>query len=254
MISTAISKQQQPLPCPTIIVDQYSDRALISELQISFAHMTGREVPVKAFPFLNASDLYCVYAPLDQPTWRHVTEDRFNQLRQMILRAKGLLWVTRGAAMQSPDAAMSAGVARSVRSENAGINFIMLDLDGKIQSPNVHIIETIKTLYCHHFQSQGLHTCTDSEYLERDGILQIQRAVLNDEMDNFVLRETKPPSVQPQRFEQDERHLKLKLATPGRLDSLYFANDESLECEIGKDEVEIEVKSAGVSGRLVYSF
>lgn len=254
MISTAVSRQQLPLPCPTIIVDQYSDRSLVSELQSSFANLTGQEVPVKAFPFLNASDLYCVYVPLDHPTWRHVSEDRFNHLRQMILRAKGLLWVTRGAAMQSPDAAMSTGVARAVRSENAGINLITLDLDGKTESPNAHMIETIQNLYRHHFQSQGFPTSTDSEYLERDGVLQIQRAVLNHEKDEFVIRETKGATSQPQRFVQEERLLKLKLGTPGRLDSLYFADDESLRCDIGENQVEIEIKSAGVSCRIAHSF
>ena len=250
MISTAVTNNKLPLLSPTIIVDQYSDKALISELQRSLARLTGREVPVKAFPFLNASDLYCVYVPLGHPTWRHVTEDRFKQLRQMILKAKGILWVTKGAAIQNPDAAMSIGVARVVRSENAGVNIVTLDLDVTLQSPNAHIIETIENLYRHHFQSQGLRTDTESEYRERDGVLQIQRAVLDNERDNFVLQETRGAVPQPEKFAPDERHLKLKLGNPGRLDSLYFTDDDSLRRDIGEDEVEIEVKAAGVSAHV----
>ncbi len=252
MISTAITKQQLPLPCPTIIVDQYSDKALISELQSSFADLTGQEVSVKAFPFINTSDIYCVYAPLDHPTWRHVTEERFNQLRHMIIRAKGVLWVTRGALMQNPDAAMSIGVARVARSENAGVKFVLLDLDGKFQSSNTRIVDTVKTLYRHCFQSQGLHADMDSEYLERDGLLLIQRAVLDDERDNFVLTETKGARPQAQRFVQDDRQLKLKLGSPGRLDSLYFVDDDSLSGVLGEDQVEIEVKAAGVSSIIAF--
>ena len=250
MISTATLKQSNPLPSPTIIVDQYSDKALIRELQSSFADLTGQEVAVKAFPFLSATDLYCVYAPLEHPTWKQASEDQFNQLRLMIFRAKGVLWVTRGAAMQNPDAAMSTGVARVVRSENAGINFVMLDLDGKARSSNAQMTEKITTLYRHQFQSQSLRTGTDSEYLERDGVLHIQRAIRDEGRDNFVSRETRGAKPQPQLFVQDERLLKLKLGSPGRLDSLYFADDDSLQGDIGDDEVEIEVKAAGVSGNL----
>ena len=253
MISTATSKQSMPLPSPTIIIDQYSDKALIRELQSSFADLTGQDVAVKAFPFLSATDVYCVYAPLEHPTWKLASEDHFNQLRQMILRAKGVLWVTKGAAMQNPDAAMSTGVARVVRSENAGINFVMLDLDGNVRSSNAQMTETITALYRHHFRPQSLRTTADSDYLERDGVLQIQRAILDMERDSFVRRETGGALPQPQFFMQDERLLKLKLGSPGRLDTLYFADDESLQCDIGDDQVEIEVKAAGVSGNFASS-
>ena len=248
MISTATSKQSMPLPNPTIIVDQYSDKALIRELQSSFAKLTGQDVAVKAFPFLSATDLYCVYAPLEHPTWKLASEDQFNQLRQMILRAKGVLWVTKGAAIQNPDAAMNMGVARVVRSENAGINFAMLDLDGRGRSSNAQMTEKITTLYRHLFQPQSHCTGTDSEYLERDGVLHIQRAILDEGRDTFVRRETRGAKPQPLLFVQDERLLKLKLGSPGHLDSLYFADDESLQRDIGDDQVEIEVKAAGVSG------
>lgn len=250
MISTATFQQSMPLPSPTIIVDQYSDKALIRELQSSFAELTGQDIAVKAFPFLSATDLYCVYAPLEHPTWRQASEDQFNQLRQMILRAKGVLWVTKGAAMQNPDTAMSTGVARVVRSENAGINFVMLDLDGKARSSNAQMTAKITTLYRHQFQFQSLCTGIDSEYLERDGVLHIQRAILDEGRDSFVRRETRGAKPQPQLFVQDERLLKLKLETPGRLDSLYFTDDDGLQCDIGDDQVEIEIKAAGVSGSL----
>ena len=248
MISTATFKRSMRLPSPTLIVDQYSDKALIRELQSSFVDLTGQDIAVKAFQFLSATDLYCVYAPLEHPTWRAASEDQFNQLRQMILRAKGVLWVTKGAAIQNPDAAMSTGVARVVRSENAGINFAMLDLDGRARSSNGQIIEQITTLYRHQFQPQSLRTGSDSEYLERNGVLHIQRAILNEGRDDFVRQETRGAKPQPQLFVQDERLLKLKLGSPGRLDSLYFADDESLQYDIGDDQVEIEVKAAGVSG------
>ena len=250
MISTATSKQSMPLPNPTIIVDQYSDKALIRELQSSFANLTGQDVAVKAFPFLSATDLYCVYAPLEHPTWKLASGDQFNQLRQMILRAKGVLWVTKGAAIQNPDAAMSTGVARVVRSENAGINFTVLDLDGRARSSNAQVAENITALYRCQFHPQSLRTGTDSEYLERDGVLHIQRAVLDEGRDHFVRRETRGAKPQPQLFVQDERLLKLKLGSPGRLDSLYFADDDSLHCDIDDDQVEIEVKAAGVSDNL----
>ena len=248
MISTATFPQSMSLPIPTIIVDQYSDKALIRELQSSLANLTGQDVAVKAFPLLSATDLYCVYAPLEHPTWKHPSKDQFNQLRQMILRAKGFLWVTKGAATQNPDAAMSTGVARVVRSENAGINFVMLDLDGKARSSKAQIVEKITALYRYQFQPQNLRTGRDSEYLERDGILHIQRAILDQGRDNVVRRETRGAKPQPQSFVQDERLLKLKLGSPGRLDSLHFADDESLRCDIGDDQVEIQVKAAGVSG------
>ena len=253
MISTATYKQSMPLPSPTIIVDQYSDMALIRKLQSSFSDLTGQDVPVKAFPFLNTTDLYCVYAPLEHPTWKQVSEARFNQLRQMIVRAKGVLWVTKGASMQNPDAAMSTGVARVVRSENAGIKFVMLDLDGKARSSNAQMTEKITSLYRHQFHSQSFHTGTDSEYLEREGILHIQRAILDEARDNFVRQETRGAKPQPQLFVQLERLLKLKLGSPGRLDSIFFADDESLQCDIGDDQVEIEIKAAGVSGTLAFS-
>ena len=142
---------------------------------------------------------------------------------------------------------MSTGVDRVVRSENAGINFITLDLYENAQSSTAESITAIQTLYHHCFQRQGLQTGTDSDFLLRDRLLQIPRAVMHTEKDDFVLRETRGVIPKVQQFGLGDRHLKAKLGTPGCLDSLYFAEDDSPASEIGEHEVEVEVKATGVS-------
>ncbi|KAK8859176.1 lovastatin nonaketide synthase [Apiospora arundinis] len=60
-----------------------------------------------------------------------ITKEEFEVIQSATSQAKTLLWATGGALLrgQTPEAAMVAGLLRSVRSENAAINAVTLDFD-----------------------------------------------------------------------------------------------------------------------------
>ncbi len=83
--------------------------------------------------------------------------------------------------------------------------------------------------------------------MEKNGVLQIPRIVTNERKDKYILRETNPPVPEPRPFVQPGRPLELRVGQIGQLNSIFFQDDLSLECELGSDEVEISIKSTGMN-------
>ena len=142
---------------------------------------------------------------------------------------------------------MATGFARCLRTENAGLRFITLDLDGKSKLSDDQVGDTISRVFEMTFGSDALGSSTDTEFWETSGVLQIPRAVENKRKDEFVVRETNPPVPEPQVFDQQGRPLELRVGQVGQLDSIFFQDDLSLQGALGSDEVEISIKSTGMN-------
>ena len=142
---------------------------------------------------------------------------------------------------------MVTGLARSLRKEDAGLRLVTLDLDEKTRLPNDQVSDTILRVFKHTFGSDSPVSLADTEFLEVDGVLQIPRIVGNKRKDEYLVRETHSPVPEPQPFVQQGRPLELKVGQVGQLNSIFFQDDLSLKCELGSDEIEIDVKSTGMN-------
>ena len=102
----------------------------------------------------------------------------------------------------------------------------------------------ISRVYAHVFKANS-HTL-EREFVEEKGIIMIRRVIGHEIKDRYIMRETQRPLPEAQLFVQEDRHLRLKLGSPGLLDSIYFVDDQAFEKPIADDLVEMEIKATGV--------
>ncbi|TLD08310.1 uncharacterized protein PgNI_07155 [Pyricularia grisea] len=201
-----------------------------------------------------AGKICIVTTELDGPPLLATINDAgFAAVRRLILSAKGILWVVRGAHTDATDPrlGMIFGLARTVRSET-GMKFATLDLDGKASPDPVEESRLISEVACHVF---GKRPSTDDdlvqdgdpdmEFQARDGILSVARVSNDTTLDAFVEQHTNVATAPyPQPFHQPGRPLKLVAGTKGALDTLHFIDDlvNTPSNPLNPDEILIEIK------------
>ncbi|KAI9808079.1 MAG: Type I Iterative PKS [Pycnora praestabilis] len=254
MISTAVTNEDVDYPSPIIVGESTSDMPL-EFIKNSLRNLTGR-VPhwsplsqIESLNQMEPAEKYYVFLELDQPFWRHLSAAQLKQMQSLFSTAKGILWVTRGAHLESPDVNMSTGVARCIRSENSNIKYVTLDLDQRRIVFDADTAETITSVFKFSFASNALRSDCDMEFAERGGHLEIPRVLFDRPKDIFIVGETQPPILETQPYSQKGRSLKLDVATPGLLESIYFHDNKVLKNSLGDYEVEIAIGATGMNFR-----
>ena len=221
-------------------------------LQSSVAAITDVEPSLGPLEDCDVQGKVCIFlGEMDDSILAHLQPEEFLKIRSLLGSAKGILWVSRGGAMEStrPEASMITGLVRTLRAENSGTRYTTLDLDARTDLPTFStrattaIVDVFKATFgC---ESEQL----DLEYAERDGLLYIPR-VLEDRVNNDALAtstQISPPEVQP--FYQPDRPLRMHIGTPGMLDTLRFEDDASTKEPLPSDFVEVEPKAFGLNFR-----
>ncbi|KOC15933.1 hypothetical protein AFLA70_169g002080 [Aspergillus flavus AF70] len=169
---------------------------------------------------------------------RDLTVDIFDKAKRTLLNASHLLWVYH---LDSPDAQMIVGLTRSLRSEGFGM-IATVGLEAKdIEKPTPAILAAMDALW----PVDGERSCKGLDFRACGSDFVVPR-VTNDTVANaFVHKETHEKTILVQPFYQSGRRFKLEIASPGSLDTLYFADDNV--GMLGDDEIEIEVKATGLN-------
>ena len=183
---------------------------------------------------------------LERPFIRNLSADSYSALRQLLISAKGLLWVSAGggACPTMPEHKIIDGLSRSLRNENPERRFatMALDVKGSITEQQLQsIYQIFKTT---HFGSDS--TEYEPEYIEIDGVLNIPRAVQASQLsqDLYVRSLQQQSNVQAI---SDSPPLRLTIGSPGLLDTLHFIEDKSWMEPLKADDVEIQVRAIGMN-------
>lgn len=183
------------------------------------------------------------------------TDDEFELLRQLVTTAGGLLWLTLDP-YQNPHMALMPGLLRTLRWERDldGSDLVLLHLPS---SEAQAIIPHVTKVYRHHFTGGSLSPDRHAEYLAKSvdgspagGFVQTARIVASPPVNDFIAQKTTVLQPQLQAFGADpSRSLMLHTSAPGRLDKLHFIDWPGAQQAIKPDEVEIEIKAAGLNFR-----
>lgn len=249
MFSTAVSGGSQLQANASLLLTDRSESLKIGLLEKSLVDVTGQSPHVYHFDELSTSsvdDKIWIVLAFESFSLLQPSESQFVALQSVLLGSQGILWVTRGARGCSPEASMIDGLARVIRSENAGVKLVTLDLDDSPGLPDIEAASLISRVYAHVFASENASTVEDQEFDEEKGLIHIRRVLVYVNKDRYIMRETTQPVPEPQPFIQNGRDLRLKLGTPGLLDSIYFEDDPKSKQLIADDEVEVEIKATGV--------
>lgn len=184
-------------------------------------------------------------------------------MKAMAKACKGLLWVTRGGAIdcERPEFGLAVGFLRALRNEYVGRQFLTLDLDPKTPPWSYSDLSAIVQVLKVGFGSSTEASTDDMspnefEYAERGGCVLVPRiykdmvknkAVLPDPIDYSELE-----NIQVHPFHQPERPLCLQVGQSGRLETILFDDDDRAHVHgdvLGDEMVEIEPKAYGVNLR-----
>jgi NADPH:quinone reductase-like Zn-dependent oxidoreductase/SAM-dependent methyltransferase len=179
-------------------------------------------------------------------------EVNFTIMQRMLTTAAGVLWVTNDL-MSNPEISLSTGLIRSVRWERDldDSNLVILGIEFKTQEPNTSAAQ-ITEVYRYQFMQQNNQR--NAEYCSLGGIIHTNRLTPADYLDEFLFSRVSKPKAQLLPFKADQnRALKLSTDTPGLLNKLQFVDCPKYETELALDDVEVEIKAAGLNFRDIMS-
>ncbi|KAF2139378.1 uncharacterized protein K452DRAFT_352624 [Aplosporella prunicola CBS 121167] len=173
------------------------------------------------------------------------SEKDFTLFQKLLRTSGGLLWVTKGAQLETPRPGLAPvmGVFRSARSEDSGLALHTLDLSTKKSDPLV-CAKAIARTFTAIFGSKT--KVEEYEFAERRGVIYIPRIIEYKKMNKAVLQQcgTAPPVLE--KYGTRETPLDLVVGTVGDLKSLHFVHGERPE-QLTENKVEVRVEANDVS-------
>ncbi|PVH93388.1 reducing type I polyketide synthase [Periconia macrospinosa] len=218
-------------------------------LQQQAAEIIGKELGVPQCNFRSHNEIlpaeeaskqdYILLSPLDGNLFWELSPSFLKAMQNIMSNAAKVIWVTGGGgtAPASPNFGIANGLLRVIRQENNQVNLISVSLD--IASSATSIGQSALRLIADVYKSKDLET----EYLEMDGRLCINRLVTARAIDQHVFSQLERPIIMQQ---IGDKSLKLHVKVPGLLDTIEFREDIDVAQRPGPDEVLIAVKSIGI--------
>ncbi|KAH9900372.1 ketoacyl-synt-domain-containing protein [Xylariomycetidae sp. FL2044] len=192
----------------------------------------------------DSEQVYIFFSELEHPLLQNLSSAVFPRLRDVLISTKGLLWLSGSeeGGLLPPDRAMADGLSRVVRSENERAVVVTAVL---APSPVARQAEKILSLVK---VTDFASTKQDYEasYVEKDGVLHIGRLTPVPSLSQDLYNRSLPYQSKVLPF-GEAPPLRLKVGTPGLLDSLYFDTDMSVQDPLPPDSVEIRVTAVGLN-------
>lgn len=235
---------------PTLIIKSPGDREQLNHLSQSLIESLSETTPGTSVATLDTlpkelGDHMCiVLLELNSPILSEIKDEEFDSIKRLILTSKGVLWVTRGGAMDSPtpETNLIVGLARSIRAENPDVRLATFDLSSVTPESAGHIYNVVRFISA---TQPGLSFHSrDFEFVERNGKVFISRLQQYKPISQVVGPHDRQSMIP---FYESKSPLKLEIRTPGLLDTLQFAEDLEVRQPLLDDEVEIEVKATGLN-------
>ncbi|RMD41928.1 hypothetical protein DV735_g3244, partial [Chaetothyriales sp. CBS 134920] len=218
----------------------------LSSLLESYRHAKAFVIPWGTLEPSATVDYVCL-SELDKPLLYNMSAATFEKVQKLLLTARSVLWVNRGAYRfaKHPENSIVQGLFRTVRSENE-TRAATLDLDpNSVLDPSDTALLVVQAL------EASLVTSTngepvDFEFAEEQGQLVVPRVVEREDINLAIYRETNasaPPYLQ--NFGQPGRRFKINVGQYGALNSLYWSDEA--EPALGDNDIEIKVHATGMN-------
>lgn len=247
IISSAIADNAPQYNDVNIVTDERTPEGLVTRLESSLRRIGAKTSVSKFFDSKPDGRTSIVLVELTKPILQNPSEEELACAKELMLNSGAVLWIVRGASINSdaPTSNMITGLARTIRSESGSSVFVVLDLDSQSEISDESIPNAILDVFRSKFALNGDNEAVrDVEYAQRDGHIKIPRLIEDTKMNKFI---TAIPEEQP--FFQTGRALALEIESPGLLDTLRFVDDKRMNDPLPANEVEIEIKAAGVNFR-----
>ncbi|RMJ25780.1 polyketide synthase [Aspergillus sp. HF37] len=184
---------------------------------------------------------------INQPAVFELTKKAFQRLKRLLTTQKNILWVSGGGG-EKPDPRYRVvdGLFRSVCREDSRIRITTLSLD-----PVIHEAEHAADLVMKVFQLLSRQATTESEFIEKNGLLHIGRLVDASDLNHNLHLQTLPYQTRTLPFAAGPR-LQIEIPAPGPQFATRLVEYEERDNAPGPTEIEIEVKAVGVTASDVF--
>ncbi|GAW26928.1 putative polyketide synthase [Rosellinia necatrix] len=199
----------------------------------------------KSYPFPKPTKgtVILVLDDLWRPVLTQVNNEQWGAMKMLISWGTPLLWVTEGAqgVVTNPDNAMIHGLFRVARQEDPHVKLTTLDVHSSSSPATTWAIERVLDLLKY-------DSLVETEYMERDGILHIQRVMPDDAVNDF--RHGEDAGFEPivKGLHTTTSQVELRAERLGTLEGLMWCETEAEEAlDVGANNVEVEVMAIGVN-------
>ncbi|KAH6648947.1 polyketide synthase [Truncatella angustata] len=184
-----------------------------------------------------------------EPFLATCADEDWQKVRQICSYAAGVLWITTGAAIETPKpmGALITGLSRTLRSENRSAKFVTADLEENSSAENRYEWDcraavNIFNIFRRSLYDYNPESMIEWEYAVRDGQILIPRVVEELQMNDYVRDSVSKFHPRLQSSLESGRALGLKIRVPGLLDTLYWADSEKHSRPVGPEEVRVELE------------
>lgn len=179
---------------------------------------------------------------LSNPILTQANEKQWGVIKGLVNSGNPLLWVTKGAQypVTDPDNAMVHGLFRVARHENGMAKLTTLDVQSSTSPATSHAIAQVLGLL-------KRDNSIETEYMERNGMLYVQRIMPDTTVNNF--RHAEVDGLEPivKDFHGTEAQVQLHAERLGTFQSLTWNETDKGEGSIDAGNIEVEVMAVGVN-------
>ncbi|KAF2004140.1 polyketide synthase-like protein [Amniculicola lignicola CBS 123094] len=253
MISTATKPLEMSVEKETVVVvlDESStlQREVFQELQRRTSVGSASNFECEPWQHVrenNLSQSVCLFLPgLEEDFLPSLDDGGMDRLRLVISSARSVLWPSfqSNDAKSNPKEGLTVGLARTIKSEQDRCRIVTMTLE---QSGAYDM--TAKSMVTILEQEILPEPPTETEYYERDGFLCISRVAEEEGLVEQIFTDADALATVAKPW-KDVGNAHLSIASVGLLDKLYYVEEAVPIAPLGPDEVEIEVKSAGLNFR-----
>ena len=227
----------------TVILETLNPSGRASALATKLVQeLEGRSIKTSRVPWdrttYDFKEKECIsLLELEASLLEDLNEADFNAVKTLVLDSANLTWVT---ALDGPAGAVASGMARSIRNEIPGKLFRSLQVQDKSLDTPAELAFLVGQV--------ATTATTDNEFREDAGALQVCRVVedapMNEDITQLLVEGKE--NVENMALEQVQGPQMLAIRAQGMLDTLCVEEDDVAGTELGRDEVEIEVKATGL--------
>ena len=225
----------------------------MDELKLEISAVTGTVPEVASLDSANSNGKVCIFVgEIHQSILKNPSSAQFEAIKALCTRSKGLLWVTRGGAVdyENLDVSLNTGFLRSLRVEYVGKRLAALDLDPSKELWSKESVAPVTAVFEKMFDYATDDTIKDFEFADRDGVIQVPRYLKDVERNKAVFPNSAVQAVaQLEPFHQPHRPLRMVVGTPGLLDTLAFDDDPIAAEDLHHNFIEVEPKAFGLNFR-----
>ena len=246
MISRAISTQEKVPSITMNIVSRSNDDGLANHLCKLLLMQTSQTSASKA-DLMNTSPnngIFIFLLEIEAPFLILHSDEEWQRIRAILCSASGVLWITKGGAVDCSEAAnaLITGLSRSIRSENHELKLVTLDLDPMVTC-KLQIADDIQKFLMSVFEDEIYQSSQNEwEFAIRDGAVLVPRLIPDERMNGYVQDCVSKYHPRDLSSIDRTRALGLQIHSPGLMDSLYWADMPAHSRRPKAEEVRIELQ------------